>query len=80
MGSSEITLNQIRTDDLPLSAYLKMKGYRLIKTRQEKSKVIFTFDIGDRCPEDLKVEFVNSEFVDFHNEVRNLKKLVRNGG
>ena len=79
MESSEITLNQIKTDDLPLSAYLKMKGYRLIKTRQDKSTVIFTFDIGDKCPEDLKMEFVNSEFVDFHNEVRNLKKLVRNG-
>ena len=79
MESSEITMNQIKTDDLPLSAYLKMKGYRLIKTKQDKSKVIFTFDIKERSPEDLKVEFVNSEFVDFHNEVRNLKKLIRNG-
>jgi hypothetical protein len=79
MVNSEITPNHIKTDDLALSAYLKMKGYRLIKTRQDKLKSIFTFDIGDRSPDDLKVEFVNSEFVDFHNEVRNLKKLVRNG-
>jgi hypothetical protein len=76
MESKRITANHIRTDDLALSAYLKMKGHRLIKSNQEKSKVIFTFDIGENRPDDLKVEFINSEFVDFYNEMRNLKKLV----
>jgi hypothetical protein len=76
MESKGITANRIRTDDLALSAYLKMKGHRLIKSDQEKSKAIFTFDIGENRPDDLKVEFINSEFVDFYNEMRNLKKLV----
>lgn len=76
MATSEIIANHINTDDLALSAYLKMKGYRLIRTNRSRSKAIFTFDIRDRCPEELKVEFINSEFVDFYNEIRNLKKLV----
>jgi hypothetical protein len=76
MESGRITANQIKTDDLALSAYLKMKGHRLIKSDQRNSKAIFTFDIGHRCPEDLKMEFVNSEFVSFYNEMRNLKKLL----
>jgi len=76
MESSEITANQIKTDDLALSAYLKMKGHRLVRSDQQKSKAIFTFDIGQNCADDLKVEFVNSEFGSFYNEIRNLKKLI----
>jgi hypothetical protein len=73
--SNQITADHITTDDLAFSAYLKMKGHRLIKCDQKKSKTLFTFDLngnGDR----LKVEFINSEFVRFYNELRNLKKMV----
>ena len=77
MKSDKITNNQITTDDLAFSAYLKMKGYHLIKSDQKKSKSTFTFDVkGDI--EELKVEFINSEFLSFYNELRNLKKLTLN--
>jgi hypothetical protein len=72
---NQIRNNQITTDDLAFSAYLKLKGHRLIKSDQRAPKVIFTFEIeGD--PEQLKVDFVNSEFLQFYNELRNLKKMV----
>ena len=75
MRSDKIKNNQITTDDLAFSAYLKMKGYPLIKSDQKRSKSIFTFDVkGDI--EELKVEFINSEFVQFYNELRNLKKMI----
>jgi hypothetical protein len=74
-SSQTITTDHITTDDLAFSAYLKMKGYHLIKSDRKRSKTLFTFDV-DRDIEHLKVEFINSEFVQFYNELRNLKKMI----
>ncbi len=76
MKSGEIKGNQITTDDLALSAYLRMKGYHLIKSDQRKSKSTFVFDIGTEDPNSLKVQFINSEFLSYYNELRNMKKLI----
>jgi hypothetical protein len=78
MEPNAIKANQITTDDLAFSAYLKMKGYHLIRSNQKKSKSTFIFDVGTADPNPLKVEFVNSEFLSFYNELRNLKKLIQN--
>jgi hypothetical protein len=78
MKSNEIKNNQITTDDLAFSAYLKMKGYPLIKSDQKKSRNTFMFDLGTEDANSLKVEFINSEFLSFYNELRNLKKLTLN--
>jgi hypothetical protein len=75
MKSNEIKNNHITTDDLAFSAYLKMKGYHLIKSDQKKSKSTFTFEVDENIDQ-LKVEFINSEFVQFYNELRNLKKMI----
>jgi hypothetical protein len=66
----------ITTDDLAFSAYLRMKGFHLIKSDQRKSKSTFVFDIGTEDANALKVQFVNSEFLSFYNELRNMKKLI----
>lgn len=70
----QLTDHHITTDDLAFSAYLKMKGFRLIKCDQKKSQIIFTFDVDGR-KDQLKVEFINSQFLQFYNELRNLKKM-----
>jgi hypothetical protein len=75
MKSDKLTNYHITTDDLAFSAYLKMKGYPLIKSDQKKSKSTFTFEV-DLDIEELKVEFINSQFVQFYNELRNLKKMI----
>jgi len=74
--STGIKNDHISTDDLAFSAYLKMKGYHLVKSNQNKSKSTFIFDIGTEDENSLKVEFINSEFLSFYNELRNLKKLI----
>ena len=74
--SGEIKGNQIITDDLALSAYLRMKGYHLIKSDQRKSKSTFVFDIGAEDSNSLKLQFINSEFLSYYNELRNMKKLI----
>jgi len=53
-----------------------MSGFRLIQSTRNRSKMYFTFDIGEENENALKVAFVNSEFLKFYNELRNLKKLL----
>jgi hypothetical protein len=77
MKASEIKNNHITTDDLAFSAYLKMKGHHLIKSDQKRSKNTFTFEVNGNIDQ-LKVDFINSEFLSFYNELRNLKKLTLN--
>ena len=74
--SNEIKGNHVRTDDLAFSAYLKMKGHRILRSDQMKSKSLFVFEIGTEDENQLKVEFINSDFLNFYNELRNLKKLI----
>ena len=68
--------HHITTDDLAFSAYLRMKGYPLLKSDRFKSKMTFTFEANSTNENELKVEFINSEFLTFYNELRNLKKLI----
>jgi hypothetical protein len=79
--SHQITTDHITTDDLAFSAYLKMKGYRLIRCNHQRSKIIFTFSVngvgkGSGDGDELKVEFINSPFLQYYNELRNLKKMI----
>jgi hypothetical protein len=75
VNKCEIKNNHITADDLAFSAYLKMKGYHFIKSDQNKSKNIFTFEV-DGDIDQMMVEFINSEFVQFYNKLRNLKKMI----
>ncbi len=74
-GSGHAERNRLTTDDLAFSAYLRLKGYRLIKSDQIRQKTHFTFEL-DGAVDELKVEFINSEFIKFYNELRNLKKIA----
>lgn len=75
MKSHQVKSNHITTDDLAFSAYLKMKGHRFIKSDRKKSKTYFTFEVDVNISQ-LKVEFINSDFIQFYNELRNLKKMI----
>ena len=73
---ANITPNQITTDDISFSAWLKMNNYPLIKIERKTSKSLFVFDIGAKEENVLKMDFINSRFLAFYNELRNLKKLI----
>jgi len=75
-NSSNQKSNHITTDDLAFSAYLKMRGYPLIKSNNNQSKKHFVFSIDQNDAEKLKIEFINSEFLNFYNELRNMKKIL----
>jgi hypothetical protein len=68
------------TSDLPLAAYLMMKGLKLKDARRSpggKFEFIF-FDPGETAFA-LALEFVNSEFCKFDNHLRSLKKILYKG-
>ena len=75
-NSSNQKSSHLITDDLAFSAYLKMRGYPLIKSNNHQSKKHFVFNIEQNEAESLKIEFINSEFLNFYNELRNIKKIL----
>ena len=75
-SSNQKQQNQIITDDLAFSAYLRLKGYPLIKSDQKGSKFLFSFKVDRKNIQQLKIEFVNSDFINYYNEIKNLKKLM----
>ncbi len=74
--SNQKNNHHISTDDLAFSAYLKLKGFHLIKSNGTHSKKMFVFNIGSEEGNTLKMEFINSEFLNYYNEIRNIKKLL----
>jgi len=75
-SSNQKQQNQITTDDLAFSAYLRLKGYQLIKSDQKGSKFLFSFELESKNTKQLIIEFVNSDFIKYYNEIKNLKKLI----
>ena len=69
--------NVYSTSDLALAAYLLTKGHRLIVAKKLQSGRYY-FELEDEngeC-EKLKLEFVNSEFIKYDNNLKMLKKMI----
>lgn len=73
--------NVFTTSDLALAAYLLTKGRRLI-VAEKSSSGRYHFEIEDDVSQGfslcnrLKIEFVNSEFIKFDNNLKMLKKMI----
>jgi len=72
--------NQYRTDDLAFAAFLRVQGYALSRVEklnptEPRSKRAFMFDVPPDVLQELKLAFVNSDLLRFHNEIIGLKKL-----
>ena len=69
--------NKFITSDIGIAAFLQLKGMRLlICKRLESGKFYFEFDDSTAQCQALSLEFLNSEYCQFDNNVRNLKKLL----
>jgi len=70
-------MKEYSTPDLSIAAFLLMKGITLIRANRLKSgKFNFTFSDPDQRCQSLALEFLNSEFSDYDNHVRNLKRMI----
>lgn len=68
-----------KTRDLNLTAYLKMKWFRIIWTEKNNWIVTFVFEKSQEII-DAKFNFFNNDwgFKDFTNVIRDLKILIHN--
>jgi hypothetical protein len=78
--SNPIESHLIETDDLAFSAYLRTKGYRLVKMDSLRSKIFFFFELPEKTVSEEKIAFIHSDSLKFYNEIRNLKKLLLDQG
>ena len=72
--------NHISTNDLSLTAYLIMRGCRLISAYQRGRTYKFTISIGEYTEQQLHADYINSESRKFDAAVRDLKKIMFSGG
>lgn len=69
------------TSDIALAAYMKLKGMLLVECgRDSQKKFHFVFEDPDSQGAKLALEFVNSDFRRYDDEIRSLKKVLYNSG
>ena len=65
------------TSDIAISAYLMLKGFKLLSASREQSgKFKFEFLDPDSLARTLAVEYIGSEMCAFDTHLKNLKKLL----
>tara|TARA_R100001510_G_C7655508_1_gene214712 strand:- start:1279 stop:1491 length:213 start_codon:yes stop_codon:yes gene_type:complete len=65
------------TSDIGIAAYLQLKGFKLKECKRlDTGKFYFSFeDVQNEC-HSISLEFLDSDFCKFDNNVRNLKKIL----
>lgn len=65
------------TSDIGIAAYLQLRGMKLKECKRlESGKFHFSFADPDAACSSLALEFLDSDFCRFDNNVRNLKKIL----
>lgn len=65
------------TSDIGIAAYLQLRGIKLKECKRlETGKFHFLFDDPEQKCQALSLEFLDSDFCRFDNNVRNLKKIL----
>jgi len=66
-----------RTSDIGIAAYLQLKKFKLIECKRlETGKFHFCFEDPENKGPAISLEFLDSDFCKFDNNVRNLKKIL----
>jgi hypothetical protein len=65
------------TSDIGIAAFLQLRGLKLTQCkRTETGKFHFAFEDPEGKGSILSLEFLDSDFCKFDNNVRNLKKIL----
>ena len=69
--------NIYTTSDIGIAAYIQLRGVKLLECKRlESGKFHFKFANESRNCQQLSLEFLESDFCKFDNNVRNLKKIL----
>ena len=65
------------TSDIGIAAFLQLRGLKLVECRRlDTGKFHFAFEDPQNISQALSLEFLDSDFCKFDNNVRNLKKIL----
>ena len=65
------------TSDIGIAAYLQLRKIKLLECKRlESGKFFFKFEDPNSECQQKSLEFLESEFCKFDNNVRNLKKIL----
>ena len=72
---------ETRVSELSFAAFLKINGLEMISMKKPSSNrsddYYFIFDDSDNRISRLKIDFYNSDFRKFDDEIRALKKMLK---
>lgn len=70
-------MNQYETSDLALAAFLTLKGLKLLSAKRlPTGRFQFILEDPDSMADGLSLEFFGSEFCEYDNKIRSLKKIL----
>ena len=70
-------MDQYETSDLALAAFLTLKGLKLISAKRlDSGRFEFVLDDSEKKAETLAIDFFSSEFCEYDNKIRSLKKIL----
>ena len=65
------------TSDIGIAAFLQLRGLKLVECKRlDSGKFHFVFEDPESVCQMLSLEFLDSDFCRFDNNVRNLKKIL----
>ena len=65
------------TSDIGIAAYLQLQGYKIVSCKRlDTGKFYFKFEDENQECRLKSLEFLESDFCKFDNNVRNLKKIL----
>jgi hypothetical protein len=70
-------MTEYETSDLALAAFLVLRGLKLLSAKRlESGRFQFVLNDSDKKAEALSMDFFSSEFCEYDNKIRSLKKIL----
>ena len=77
MSETEQEKKTFITSDIGIAAYLQLQGYKLLACKRlDSGKFFFEFEDAIEDCRMKSLQFLESDFCRFDNNVRNLKKIL----
>lgn len=71
---------QYTSNDLSFTAFMLMRGAKLIVAKKLGQHFTFTVQLNGRTAQSLQLEYINSDLPKFDAQVKELKKIMFSGG
>ncbi len=80
MEPEKVSLDkQYTTNDLSFTAFMLMRGAKLITAKKLGALFTFTLLLNGKSARTLHLEYINSEFPKFDSQIKELKKVMFSG-